>query len=398
MKRILSLLFALCLLLSLVACKDGQVDSSSSSSEIPPATDYTEKLVPMQEVLRFSLVDGRTGMLEEGAISFDWSGNAITFTADCEGSVSLFLSVGKTAYNRDDIVDATVASAFSLTVDGVRTVDRFFVYEEEGLVEWRLAEDLPRGEHTFRVVRQSKIMSVTADLCAISLCGELKQMQSNAPFIEFIGDSITCGHGIYKTVEHEDANHYGYLSFLSDNAEEAYAVKTALALGARYSILGFSGSGYAFGWTPYSVPDVYGKTSYVRGDEEYVYERTPDLVVINLGTNDTSRWGILPDGSKLLEEQIPLYFEEEFIKFINTLVDNYGVDTPIVFAYGAVNNAGIDRVIPILEEVFPNLNWYTVALTRNQDACAGHPSVEGGTIQAQDLTTFLLEQFPELFQ
>ncbi len=398
MKRILSFLLTLCLLLALAAC-DGQdpaPSSSSSTPDAPPATDYSQKTVSMQDALPLSILDGRTGMLPDGAISFDWSGNAITFTADCEGTVSLFLSVGNTGVFSDDAEGAAVAAAFSLTVDGVRTVDRFFVYEEDGLIEWTLAEDLPRGEHTFRIVRQSKIMNATADLYGITLCGELKAMTDDAPYIEFIGDSITCGYGVYRTVEHPDAVG-GYLSFLSDNAEEAHAVKTANALGARYSIAGFSGSGYAFGWNAYNVPEMYGKTSFVRGDAAYGFEKKPDLVVIHLGGNDYNRWGILPDGTTLEGEEADTYFREEFVSFFNTLVEKYGYEVPIVFVYASVNINLFDRITAILDEEFSYLPLHSVSLTPNTDGNKGHPSAEGATVQAQELTTFLRTEFPDLF-
>ena len=175
MKRIFSIALILCLLLSFAACGNGGAPSSSPTP--PPAgTDYTQKTVSMQTALPLSLLDGRTEMLADGAISFDWSGNA-----DCEGDVTLTLSVGNTGvYNTDDLPDAPVGVAFSILLDGQKVGDRHFVYEEDGIVTLTLAEDLPRGEHTFRLLRQSKIMSATAELHFITLCGELKQMQSNA--------------------------------------------------------------------------------------------------------------------------------------------------------------------------------------------------------------------------
>ena len=102
MKRILSLLLALFLLLPLASCGGQDPEPSSSTPDAPPPTDYSQKTVSMQDALPLSILDGRTGMLEDGAISFDWSGNAITFTADCEGDVSILLSVGNTGAFSDD--------------------------------------------------------------------------------------------------------------------------------------------------------------------------------------------------------------------------------------------------------------------------------------------------------
>ncbi len=386
------------MLLSFAAC-GGHPNTGSSSSSTPtppPVTNYTEKAFTMQTALSYCLLDGRTHPLSDGAIAFDWSGNAITFTADCEGDVAITLSVGATGTYSDDAADAAVAVAFSITVDGEPVGDRHFVYEEDGAVTLTLAEDLPRGEHTFRLLRQSKIMNATADLHAITLCGELKAMTSNAPYIEFIGDSISCGYGIYRSVEHEDAVD-GYLSFLSDNAEFGFAVKTAHTLGARYSISGFSGSGFAYGWNAYNVPEVYTKASFVRGDAEYSFEKTPDLVVINLGTNDKNRWGILPDGTTLEGEDAEEYFRSEFMSFLNTLLESYGNDTPIVFAYGAMNDCDIDRITEILEDEFSYVNYRTVALTKNTDGNKGHPSAIGAAVQAAELSAFLKAEFPTLF-
>ena len=261
---------------------------------------------------------------------------------------------------------------------------------------FRSAEDLPRGTHTFRLLRQSKIMNATANLYAITLCGELQKMTDNAPYIEFIGDSISCGYGIYRTVEHTDATD-GYLSFLSDNAELAFAVKTAHALGARYSISGFSGSGFAYGWNTYNVPEVYQKASFVRGDAEYSFEKTPDLVVISLGGNDKNRWGILPDGTTLEGEAADSFFRDEFVAFINTLTEIYGVNVPIVFAYASTNIQLADLMGTILDEEFSYLDLHFVTLTPNTNGNKGHPSADGAAVQATELTAFLKTEFPTLF-
>ena len=119
--------------------------------------------------------------------------------------------------------------------------------------------------------------------------------------IEFIGDSITCGYG----VEDENPEHHFVTS--TENVMKAYAYKTAEILDADYSMVSASGYGIISGFTPDGerhelqerqlIPLYYETMGFSEGSLNNKYPQAlkwdfssfiPNIIVINLGTNDTS--------------------------------------------------------------------------------------------------------------
>ena len=118
--------------------------------------------------------------------------------------------------------------------------------------------------------------------------------------IEFIGDSITCGYGI------DDADLSHIFSTATEDMTKAYAYQTARALDADYSMVSYSGYGVYSGYVDENsdtrniselVPPYYTLAGFSRGtfrgdavtmtDWDFdCFE--PDIIVLNLGTNDNS--------------------------------------------------------------------------------------------------------------
>jgi len=142
--------------------------------------------------------------------------------------------------------------------------------------------------------------------------------------IEFVGDSITCGYGVDDPVAE---NHF---VTRTEDVTKAYAYKTAKALDADYSMVSFSGYGIISGYTEEEqplttqlVPPLYPKLGYTwtcnrdfsPSDIEWDFSvRRPDLIVINLGTNDDSY-------CKDVEERQETYCAAytEFLKLVRKL-------------------------------------------------------------------------------
>lgn len=126
--------------------------------------------------------------------------------------------------------------------------------------------------------------------------------------IEFIGDSITCGYGVQASDE--------LVTFKTseENAEMAYAIKAARALGAEYSLVSWSGTGTLSNWVPPEVneplnemlmPYLYRFQDFILAqrvtDFPQLYDANkynPQLVCIFLGTNDDSYVRQIPDREK----------------------------------------------------------------------------------------------------
>lgn len=107
--------------------------------------------------------------------------------------------------------------------------------------------------------------------------------------IEFIGDSITCAYGVEGTSAYEN------FKTSTENFMKSYAYLTAQKLDAEYSSVSYSGYGIVSGYTGDGkkntdslVPPCYEQYS-KNCTEKWDFESAPnDVVVINLGTNDSS--------------------------------------------------------------------------------------------------------------
>lgn len=121
--------------------------------------------------------------------------------------------------------------------------------------------------------------------------------------VEFIGDSITCGYGTDDT----DLSHT--FSTSTEDVTKAYAYRIAQMLDVDYSIVSYSGYGVYSGFTDENtdtrntselVPPFYPLVGFSRGTykgasvtmTDWDFHRfEPELIVLNLGTNDHSYCG-----------------------------------------------------------------------------------------------------------
>lgn len=169
-------------------------------------------------------------------------------------------------------------------VNGVRVRDELL---DESLKTYTVFESEVEQEVIIRVIKLSEMPMSTAGLREIETeGGMIRPTPERDRKIEFIGDSITAGYG----VDDEDPQHT--FSTETEDVTKTYAFKTAAALDADYSIVAFSGYGIISGYsgdgqrvTSQLVPHYYDKV----GDEAWDFKGfVPDLIVINLGTNDDS--------------------------------------------------------------------------------------------------------------
>lgn len=150
-----------------------------------------------------------------------------------------------------------------------------------------------------RIVKLSEASDSTVGILKIMTDGTIAPPSDhNALKLEFIGDSITCGYGV-------DEELGGLYSTANEDATKSYAYKAARKLQADYSMVCFSGYGIISGYTgdgklnadsllpPYydRLGRSYGSFASGRRPEhiQWDFKRyTPDLIIINLGTNDSS--------------------------------------------------------------------------------------------------------------
>ena len=197
----------------------------------------------------------------------------------------------------------------------------------------------------------------------------LPSSEDNRIKVEFIGDSITCGYGVYGDPDSE--YHIKY-----EDGMASYAALTAksLRLNARYfSVSGFGVYVRYDGDPEGIITKVYPYTNFFV-DETIKYnfnEFIPDLVVINLGTNDSGH---------LENEDIQNGFISNYVgllKFIKT----YAPNSKILCICGTLcTNAFsyIDSAIKLATKTGLN-GLYTFELpyhdVENDSMASGHPSL-----------------------
>lgn len=130
------------------------------------------------------------------------------------------------------------------------------------------------------------VSAVTADCCTDEPVTPAEEKKLR---IEFIGDSITCGYGVDAPSQYES------FRTTTENFMKSYAYLAAEMLGADYSAVCYSGYGIISGYTPDGtknaanlVPayyECYGRDYPAKWD----FSAKPnDVVIINLGTNDST--------------------------------------------------------------------------------------------------------------
>lgn len=154
-----------------------------------------------------------------------------------------------------------------------------------------LARDLGSGSHRVRVSKRTEASVGAAAFLGFRVRDDTELNLPEAPErrMEFVGDSITCGYG--NEVSTTDPDSYKFTS-ANENALFAYGAVTARALGADYVAVAASGRGmvrnYSGGGGLYA-PEFYELTSSEASGVAWDHSNySPDVIVVNLGTNDFS--------------------------------------------------------------------------------------------------------------
>ena len=313
-KKTIALLCGLCLAASLTACADGGGENTGGAAE-----NNNEEIATMSVELKEENFKelGRTYYLDNKIYcALSGTGAEFTFTGT-QCSVTITGDNNSTNPSSKD-AQARVA----IYVNGERVIDDMIDNAEE---TYEVFKSDAEQEVDVRIVKLSESPHSTFAISDITVTGrDVKPAEDKELFIEFVGDSITCGYGVDDEVKEHN------FSTTTEDVTKAYAYKTAQLLNADYSMVSFSGygiiSGYSDGENKVSaqtVPQYYTKLGYSWSgngtfspamlDWEFS-KRQPDVIVINLGTNDDSY-------CKNIEERC-LEYQQEYVSFLKTVREN----------------------------------------------------------------------------
>ena len=303
-------------------------------------------------------MQGRTQALSTG-MSADWAASGFEFCADFQNTVYV-------------VATANQACQFAVFVNGAQT----------GVLTLRIGETIQyplpvpaSGEGTvIRLTRMTRPVNALVSFASVMLDGEVKTWSAaERKLIEFVGDSITCGCGLVSP------------SLADYDASKTFAYQTANALGCDYSMVSEGGIGVSASnsWhNGNTIGTLYGCTGFYRDSSVlYTPDRTADLVVVNLNTNDH---GNLPAEAA---------YKEDARALIVQIRAMHGHDVKIVWIVGHM----IDSTASVnlwLSEVFAELGGtanglYTLTVTKDNAGGASHPSVESHAAVAQALQAYI---------
>lgn len=301
---------------------------------------------------------GRAKVTADGT-TVDHSAAGIEFQAFMSGELTVTVSSDEVAF-------------FTVYIDGKRLEERFEVrYGEKTLT---LASFEGNYLHTVRLLKETESMNALSTFSEIRMTGYIVDAPDERDFfIEFIGDSLTCGYGNLG-----DSSSTAPGGPLWQNATQAYAFIASEKLGAEASIIACSGMGVDEGWRDYEAEEFYSALSYHRNTaEKFEFDKRPDLVVIHLGANDYAL-----DAPK-----------SSFIASCKSLIkcvrDGYESDVPIIWAYEPK-----EAEPEWLKEMIDSLGGesaelYMLALSQNTAGANGHPTVDSHVEAADTLCDFI---------
>lgn len=248
--------------------------------------------------------------------------------------------------------------------------------------------------HKIRIVKITEALFSTAKFQGFHIeQGKLLPLPSTPDIrkkVEFIGDSITCGYGVLGAPESE-------FDIAEEDGELSYACLVAkeLNLNARYT----SASGFGVyceytGDVNNTLPRIYPYINRFE-DDEVLYDFqdfTPDLVVVNLGTNDSRYLG----DEAFQKKFITCYID--FLKFIRSqypackILCVLGTLCEDCFQY-------IQKACDIItEEGYEDI--YTLELPYHNVAedgqASNHPSLVTHQKDAKRIIAKIMEIMPEL--
>ena len=310
---------------------------------------------------------GRHDGCVSGGVQFAWSGAG--FVARFAGTGLSFTQDGPAGY-------ATVV------VDGVVQAD---LVTQDGEHSYAIASGLPAGEHVASVYRQGEASFGTTLLLSVTVADGSLLPPPPAPerHIEIFGDSITAGYG------NEGDSTSCSFSAETENHYLTYGALLARSFGADLSTVAWSGKGVVVNYggdTSTTLPEMADRANphSTTSVWDYTLAPPPDLVLINLGTNDFSTESdpshdAFVAGYQGLLEKIRARYPDTFILCtVGPLLTGSDLDSA---------RAGIDAAVAARKQAGDAKVASHAMQTGNPDpGCDWHPSLATHQAMATELS------------
>lgn len=275
---------------------------------------------------------GRVQKQNDGSVRYDWVGTYLRTDFTGTGISMRVSEEGESWYN--------------VFIDGMLK-DKIDVKGSEPH-DVVLATNLHNGTHRLFLQKctegeygRSTVYSLTA-----KGKGSFKSVPRRSRMIEIIGDSYTCGYGT------EGASRREHFKLSTENCNKAYACIIARYFDADYSIVAHSGMGAIRNYNGKTMRNMSDRYPLLFDDHDSVaYDfkaYTPNLVIINLGTNDFS------------VQAAPAGFVAKYIQLIKTVRSHYK-DVPVLCVVPHSANIYLLAAMQQIKEETANIKGVHVA-------------------------------------
>lgn len=203
---------------------------------------------------------------------------------------------------------------------------------DKGEHRYAVASGLSDEVHTVSLAKATEGFVGITQFLRFEISGRLLDSMPLQRRIEVIGDSISCGYG------NEGANQNEHYTPKTENAYYTYGAFAARALNADYDCVAFSGRKM---WPDNTIGELYDRSLTFDAGSAWVFSRwTPDVILINLATNDFGK--AIPDKAG---------WTEAYIAFIKRLRMHY----PSAMIYCAIgpmmaDSSATNKPLTVLRE------------------------------------------------
>ena len=256
----------------------GSPDARDGDASGGADTGGGEGAAPLPTGVEMARLVGRIDRRDPAGPRFGWPGSAVELR---------FRGTGLDVRLHDTAVDQ-----LGVVIDGKPPVVIKTTTTEDAYV---IARGLPDAEHTVVLTKRTETFFGTVQLLAVTaLSGAdggapgtlLSPAAPRARKVEVIGDSITCGYG--------DEGVGPTCTFSPDTESEAsaYGAVAAARLGADHVAIAWSGKGMVRNYDGLAddvMPTLWPRTLADDAASAWNFSWIPDVVVINLGTNDFAK-------------------------------------------------------------------------------------------------------------
>lgn len=236
---------------------------------------------------------------------------------------------------------------------------------EKGLHNYHICWAEEQEETTVKIVKLTELQYGRIIISTIRLDGVVKPAKARERKLMFIGDSLTAGYGV--SGDNTDL----IFTTATENVTKAYPYLAAQALSADAWYVCWSGGGIISRWiSPQEelpLTDILMPELFEKGKE---LDFVPDLIAINLGTNDAS----YTRGKNIRETA----FIEKYIEFVHRIAREYP-DAQILLQYGLMEKTLLNAVHTVADscrEKGIKCSFLSLPILNETDGIGtgGHPS------------------------